>query len=383
MRHMVQITVAVIVASLLAGVTLSADGNHDLRIRRNQLVILNAMPHCDGDIITIRGKNFGAVFPHVTLNLMQLGVISLDVSDPDDNVVVATLGDEFDFCGAPATYLLTVMRPRMKHRRRWLKLTKKDLGTLDVAVGMASLDDVTGLQSQIDDNAGDIADNATGVAANATGIAANSTGVLANAAGIAANMTGIAANSADIATNDTDISELSAALTTHADDPNAHHVPGGGGGGGSSLLHVNGNLYRTGLTPPPGFSVPAGTLSVQPVASALRVTAQGGLRADDNSKTITCRAQGLTLATQMTSSNGGSWRFVGEVTPKGPQNATAVGHMMVFGANGALVTETMSSIESIAIAGSGFDSTDFFLQCTIGGGFIGVSQRSFLVELLQ
>ena len=78
MRHMVRITVAVMVASLLTGVTLSANGNHELRIRRNQLVILSAMPDCDADpttpdTIMVSGKNFGTLhLPHFTLNLEQL-----------------------------------------------------------------------------------------------------------------------------------------------------------------------------------------------------------------------------------------------------------------------------------------------------------------------
>ena len=62
--------------------------------------------------ITIGGKAFGSAYvPHVTLNLIPLVV----VSDPDNNVALATL--PADFCKEPGSYLLTVMRPRMKYRR--------------------------------------------------------------------------------------------------------------------------------------------------------------------------------------------------------------------------------------------------------------------------
>ena len=43
-----------------------------------------------------------------------------------------------DFCDDPGSVLLTVMRPRMKWRRRWLRHSRKDLGIADVAfVGAA------------------------------------------------------------------------------------------------------------------------------------------------------------------------------------------------------------------------------------------------------
>ena len=117
------------VASLLAGVTLSANDEDELRIRRNQLVILKATPDCDAGTITIGGENYGAVYvPHVTLNLVELEVISAY-----HNGVVAYLPAEF--CNTPGTYLLTVMRVEMKYRHWWLKLTNKDLGTLAVTIG--------------------------------------------------------------------------------------------------------------------------------------------------------------------------------------------------------------------------------------------------------
>ena len=76
MRHMVRIAVAVMAASLLAGVTLSANDDDELRIRRNQLVILNATPDCDAGMITIAGENYGTLYvPHVTLNLVELDVM--------------------------------------------------------------------------------------------------------------------------------------------------------------------------------------------------------------------------------------------------------------------------------------------------------------------
>ena len=38
------------------------------------------------------------------------------------------------FCDDPGTYLLTVIRSRMNWRRRWLKLTKKDVADFEVAI---------------------------------------------------------------------------------------------------------------------------------------------------------------------------------------------------------------------------------------------------------
>ena len=129
MRHMVRIAVAAMVASLLAGVTLSANDDDELRIRRNQLVILNATPDCDAGMITIAGENYGTLYvPHVTLNLVEL-----DVMSAYHNGVVAYLPPSL--CDTPGTYLLTVMRVEMKYRRWWLKLTNKDLGTLAVTIG--------------------------------------------------------------------------------------------------------------------------------------------------------------------------------------------------------------------------------------------------------
>ena len=90
------------------------------------------------------------------------------------------------------------------------------------------------------------------------------------------------------------------------------------------------------------------------------------------------------MASQTTNSNGGAWRFTGEVTPRGPSNVTAVGHMMLFAADGSLLTQTMSSLPNINLGfGGTFDNTALDIQCTLVGGVTNVSQRSFLVELLQ
>ena len=225
MRHMVRIAVAVMVASLLAGVTLSADGNHELRIRRNQLVITSAMADCEAGILMASGMNFGSQPPHVTLALDEL----LNVAVDNDGVELqADLPASFCDDPGPGTYLLTVMRPGMKHRRRWLKLTKKDLGTFDVAIGVATLDDVTGLQSQIDANAGDIATNAADIATNVGAIATNVGAIGTNAGAIGTNAGAIGTNAGDIATNTTDIATNATAIA----------ALGGGGGGGISGYSV-------------------------------------------------------------------------------------------------------------------------------------------------
>ena len=162
MRHMVRIAVAVMVASLLAGVTLRADDDDDdrneRRTRRSQLVILNAMPDCEAGIITIAGENYGTGHvPHVTLNLVELDVISAY-----HNGVMAYLPP--DLCETPGTYLLTVMRAEMKYRRRWLKLTNKDLGTFDVTIGAEGPAGADGADGATGPAGADGADGATGPA---------------------------------------------------------------------------------------------------------------------------------------------------------------------------------------------------------------------------
>ena len=125
MRHMLRMTIAVVIVLVATGVSLSADRDRDhdrdddrneLRIRRNQSVILEATPDCDTGMITIRGENYGTGYvPHVTLNLIEL-----DVVGAYDNGVVAYLPPSL--CDTPGTYLLTVMRAEMNHGRRWLRL---------------------------------------------------------------------------------------------------------------------------------------------------------------------------------------------------------------------------------------------------------------------
>ena len=75
------------------------------------------------------------------------------------------------FCDDPGTSLLTVMRSRMNWRRRWLKLTKKDLAVFEVAiVGPAEVSDE--LVEHINHNTDDIGDNEVAIGVNTTAIAA-------------------------------------------------------------------------------------------------------------------------------------------------------------------------------------------------------------------
>ena len=140
MRHMVRITVAVMVASLLTGVTLSADDN-ELRIRRRQVVVFNVMVDCKANppTATINGTNFGTLEPHVTLSYEVLTVLPGFTSE----TIVVELTE--DLC-TPGSYLLTVMRTRMRYRHRWLKHTKKDLALFEVAVGAIGPQGEQGLQ---------------------------------------------------------------------------------------------------------------------------------------------------------------------------------------------------------------------------------------------
>ena len=141
MRHMVRIAVAVMVASLLAGVTLRADDDDDdrdddrhehrneLRIRSRQAVVFNVMVDCEALTATITGTNFGGYEPHVTLSLQELNVL---YSENEMTFVVELTPA---ICSQPASHLLTVMRTRSKHRHRWLKHTKKDLALFEAAIG--------------------------------------------------------------------------------------------------------------------------------------------------------------------------------------------------------------------------------------------------------
>ena len=252
MRHMVRIALAVMVASLLTGVTLRADDDDDdrddnrhehrneLRIRKRQVVVFNVIPSCDADpsssdTIMVTGRNFGTLDPHVTLKLIELDVVSLDVSDPDIDVAVVTLPAAF--CNEPATYLLTVMRTRMRHRHRWLKHTKKDLALFEVAIGAATLQDITDELEDHADNESAHHDPFTAVDAEnvAQGLVGTHAGddsahhlPFTSADAIAA-VAGIGL--AGVGFDD----DVNALIEEHAGIDDVHHDPEDGGAGGGGL----------------------------------------------------------------------------------------------------------------------------------------------------
>jgi len=141
-----QTTIMVAVFAITAPPALGNDQG-ELRIRGNQAVIISVMVDCAADsrLVTIHGRNFGtAAAAHVTLNLMTLDVVSL----PNNALVVATIpvpAPELDDpCVIPGTYLLTAMRGKVKGRHRWLRPSKKDLATFDVAIGAGGLPGLPG-----------------------------------------------------------------------------------------------------------------------------------------------------------------------------------------------------------------------------------------------
>ena len=354
----------------------------ELRIRKNQLVITSAAIDCSTDPATlhVEGRNFGSYVPHITIELTP--VTDLVFPDPgaEEQVGTGLIPTAVAICAHSRSYLLTVMRTRVKYKHRWLKLTRKDLATFEVAiVGPAEVpDDLVDQINQntdaIGSNAGDIGVNTAAIGVNTTGVGVNTTAIGANTTGVGVNATAIGGNTTAIAANTTNITANANAITAL-----------GGGGGGSTLLYVDAT-ERFPLSPPPVFSVPAGTISTgPPLNSALRITAQGRLSADASSKTITCSFETQALASLTTTNSGGAWRFIGEVTPRGPSNVTAMGHMMLFATDGSLLDQTMISDDNIALSSGTFASTAVLIQCTLAspGEFFGVSQRSFLVELLQ
>ena len=128
MRHALRLAVAVMVAFVLARPTLSASDDA-LHIRERQVVISSAKIDCDATSITISGENFGYDTPHVTLNFTELTY----VLPMRDDKIVAYLPT--GTCDDPGTYLLTVMRAKIRDNDRWFKLTQKDLATFNVTVG--------------------------------------------------------------------------------------------------------------------------------------------------------------------------------------------------------------------------------------------------------
>ena len=240
MRHMVRITVAVMVASLLAGVTLSADGN-ELRIRRRQLVITSAMANCDAGTLIASGRNVGSQPPHVTLALAPL----LNVTSPTiEGVFQADLPAGFCVNPGPGSYLLTVMRTRMRHRHRWLKHTKKDLALFEVAIGAVTLD-------EFDVHTGDASAHHSRYT-NAEAIAAVD---LPTHAGMIAvhhlpygDSDAISAVADNISNAGIVKNEIDTLIAAHAAIGDAHHAPGGGGGGGGpiSILAVSTDEQGTG-----------------------------------------------------------------------------------------------------------------------------------------
>ena len=125
------------------------DDPAEYRLRRNQLIITEVTPFCvdesGEDRLRIRGTHLGSLAPHVTLGLVVIGSEALPVPEPEDAPAEAQEGVQHPlqqvtvfvpdaFCGDPdpGSYLLTVMRSKMKWRRRLLRLTRKDLATFDV-----------------------------------------------------------------------------------------------------------------------------------------------------------------------------------------------------------------------------------------------------------
>jgi len=114
----------------------------------------------------------------VTLGLVVIPDVPTPVDAPDEaqagvqhplQDVTVVVPDAF--CDDPGTYLLTVMRSRMNWRRRWLKLTKKDLAVFEVAiVGPAEVSDE--LVEHVNHNTDDIGDNEVAIGVNSTAIAA-------------------------------------------------------------------------------------------------------------------------------------------------------------------------------------------------------------------
>ena len=126
----------------------SKSDNHndhaEYRLRRHQIIITEATPFCvadaGGDTLRIRGTHLGTRAPHVTLGLVVIDGVPIPEDAPDEiptgaqhpiQQVHVSVPDAF--CADPGSYLLTVMRPKMKWRRRWLRLTRRDLASADVA----------------------------------------------------------------------------------------------------------------------------------------------------------------------------------------------------------------------------------------------------------
>ena len=120
------------------------DDRAEYRLRRNQIIITEATPFCvadaGGDTLRIRGTHLGTLAPHVTLGLVVIDGVPIPEDAPDEiqtgaqhpiQQVHVSVPDAF--CADPGSYLLTVMRPKTKWRRRWLKLTRRDLASADVA----------------------------------------------------------------------------------------------------------------------------------------------------------------------------------------------------------------------------------------------------------
>ena len=347
----------------------------------------------DGTDLVIQGFNFGEP---------DKGLVTLNLEAFEDGDVTWT--NNVITVPYPAvddgSYLLTVQRARRRKGKgnAPLTLNRRDLATFEVTLTEEVLAAIAVNTADIATNATDIGDNDVAIGVNTAAIFAlhpvdlvdDVTGTLSEADGGTGQAAGYTKGDILIATGPGTLVTLGVGDDNQvltADDNEASGVKwadaaAGGGGGGSSLLHVNAFEHFP-VIPPPGFSVPAGTISTgPPLNSALRISAHGRLTANANLKTITCFFHGTALASLSTTANGGAWRFTGDVTPTGPSNVRAMGHMMLFAADGSLLNQTMSSLFSIALGGT-FADTAVLIQCTLGGGGLVVSQRSFLVELLQ
>jgi len=157
MQRIPRIPACLVVALVATGVGARANDD-ELTLRNKQLVITRVTPNCEAgpaaNTLLVEGRNIGGNAPHVTLGLREVTAGAPSAPDPITGNQIFTVSwnpaTVFDFCGNPASYLLTVLRTMNHPKHRNLQPNRNDLDVFDATIaGDADADGIT--QEQLDE----------------------------------------------------------------------------------------------------------------------------------------------------------------------------------------------------------------------------------------
>lgn len=185
MQRILRVLACLVVACFFAVTAVSANDD-ELTLRNRQLVITSVTPNCEAgpgaNTLLVEGRNIGGNAPHVTLGLREVTAGAPSAPDPITGNQIFTVSwnpaTVFDFCGNPASYLLTVLRTMNHPKHRNLQPNRNDLDVFDVAIATeADADGIT--QEQLDQAIADHATSPPHLSPNDTDGVAATQGVIA------------------------------------------------------------------------------------------------------------------------------------------------------------------------------------------------------------